>query len=143
MSFSRTFGFAIHAIFIGILVTAPSFATTQPYLLLILSLLSGFSLISFFDHTSIEERYEIISFVFILAAIIQIIIGALTNLRTSHPRFIPLELLILFVGLFTPLFALGHISHQKLPLKPLAWNIATVAIVYIIVLGVVQITGAA
>ncbi|MBI4146889.1 hypothetical protein HY489_06155 [Candidatus Woesearchaeota archaeon] len=142
MSFSRTLGFAIHAIFIGTLVTAPSFAITQPYLLLILSLVSGFSLISFFAHASVEERYEIMSFVFVLAAIIQIILGALTNLTAATPRNIPLELLVLFVGLFSPIFALGRITDQKLPLAPLLWNLASVAIVYLLVLGVVDITGA-
>ena len=141
MSFNRTFGFAIHSSLIGTLILAPSFMPIPPYVLVILALVSGFSLIAFFAPAHLEERYEIVCFVFILASVLQIILGALTNLHALTPRNIPIELAILFLGLFSPLFAMGKFSGEKLPLAPLAWNIATVGLFYSLVLGVVHLTG--
>lgn len=141
MSFSRTFGFAIHSSLIGTLIVAPSFMPTPPYMLLILALVSGFSLIAFFAPHRLEERYEIVSFVFILASVIQIILGTLAQLGPFLPRNIILELGVLFFGLFTPLFALSRITDEPLSFKPLTWNLASLALFYAMVQAAYLITG--
>lgn len=142
MSFSRILGFSAITTLLALAVIAPSFVPVGAPIFFVLILVAGFANTQFFGNATTEDQIETASILFLTLSAIAIILGATTNVfQTLNSRATYLELPALFIGLFAPVYIRAQLHRHHFPLAPLAYNIASVCVIYLAVLGINLLIG--
>lgn len=147
MSFSRTFGLALHLTILAILSFLPLFTPISLSLIFLFQLLSGFSIIQYFRHAHENEKIEILTLIFLSVGTFAVLLGTTMNLVSKFSiaahihtpilnRNVPLEIILLFIGLFAPLYVNAQLSNEKIHYRALLWNICSIAIIYLAILTI-------
>ncbi|MBS3148494.1 hypothetical protein J4219_06410 [Candidatus Woesearchaeota archaeon] len=142
MSFSRILGFSAITTLLALAVVAPSFVPVSLPIFFVLILVAGFANTQFFGNTTTEDQVETASILFLMLSAIAIVLGATTNVFQSlNSRATYFELPLLFLGLFAPVYVQARLHKHHFPLAPLAYNLASAAVIYLAILGINLLIG--